>query len=182
MAQIVPYQPPPPPWWLSVGILFSAQAKRNGFGLSLLAGRGQLTVAGSGFDGGPGVQEKYFSGDNSAPDKVAILARGRRHPGGAASSNPQIDQATRTKTVKAIVLRVDPPAERSPAATRSSTTAGAARTAEDPQGRRQAREGADRGEHGRDRGQRRLLRLYGGRIDSRTRSMPSRPPGPARSA
>jgi protease-4 len=107
--QLVTAVPPFPPkkkrnWLLGIFVLFLVLA----LGGSLLVNAYLFVESGS-FDGGYGVQEKYFSHQRFGSNKVAIL-----HVSGVILNSEgfvkrQIDQAISDDTVKAVVLRVDSP-------------------------------------------------------------------------
>jgi protease IV len=105
IAQIVPYQPPRRRrWGVVLGILFVLLLV--GLGISMLL---NLALLAGGYAEGARVQEKFFSGEKNASDKVAIIAVEGVITDGHSFIKREIDQATKDENVKAIVLRINSP-------------------------------------------------------------------------
>lgn len=106
------YPPPPPPpprrgFWGRLFLTLFVMIIGGSFLLNLILLGSVANLVG---DGGPRVQEKYFSHDQNAPDKVVILPiEGVILESGDGFIKRAIDAAMEDKHVKAIVLRVDSP-------------------------------------------------------------------------
>lgn len=116
--------PPPPPSYIVAETVKPTPPPRNRIGLfgCLLSGFLLLVLGGSlllnlylasfsfSFDSDRRVREKFFSHERLGRDKVAILSiKGVIIGSDDSFVKRQIDQATKDKTVKAVVLRVDSP-------------------------------------------------------------------------
>jgi protease IV len=106
IAQIVPYQPPRRRWWRVI-LGFLGFLVILGLGLSMLV---NVVLMAHGYGEGTRVQEKFFSGDKNAHDKVVIIAiEGLITDGRGSFIKREVDEAAKDEDVKAVVLRINSP-------------------------------------------------------------------------